>query len=235
MLPTAGESKSIVFAEGTKNVHKALQIGSQFGLSVVLLCQAASAQIGATDPAATGGASTFGSGLGTNSFEISGFGSGAQSNSIQSAFSGAALGGNALGGNTGLTNFGRGFVGGGIAGGGFGGGGFGGGGAGQNQENQTPIPFTLKLGFKPKLRSPAEVARTLTSRMVRLPLPVKFANMSVAVQGTTAIITGQVPTHEDAEVAKQLVLLEPGIEDVQNDLSWQRENDWDQPEVVFPR
>ncbi len=201
----------------------------QFGLSVVVLVQVASAQTATTGTAGT----TFGSGITENTFGISGFGAGAQNSVIQNAFSGAAIGGQTT--NPALNSFARG-VGGGF-GAGFGGfgGGFGGGGAGQTQENQTPIPFTLKLGFKPRLRSPAEVSQLLSSRLTRLPMPAKFAGMRVSIEGTTAVVSGSVPTKEDAQVAEQLMLLEPGVNDVQNDLTWTRDNDWDGPEEVTPR
>lgn len=210
-------------------MRKLLKCCCHTGLALVILSQVANAQT------ATGTTSTspFGSGLTENTFGISGFGGGAQSSIIQNTFSGTALGGQT---GTALNNFTRGAGAGFGAGfGGFGGGGFGGGGAGQTQENQTPIPFTLKLGFKPKYRSPAEVSRLVTNRLTRLPLPPKFAGMSVFIDGTTAVVSGNVPTQEDAQVAEQLLLLEPGVDDVKNDLTWLRENDWDEPEIVTPR
>lgn len=154
---------------------------------------------------------------------LSGFGASNQ----QNPFGSSALG---VGTAVGLGNsFGNAFGGFGGFGGGFGGfgGGFGGaGGFGQTQ-NQTPIPFTLKLGFRPKLKPTEQVIGEVKARLTRIPLPPKFDGVTINVQAGKAVLRGTVPTKDDAQVAEKLLLLEPGISSIDNELKWKMEHAWD--------
>ncbi|MEM8734276.1 MAG: hypothetical protein AAGG44_08640 [Planctomycetota bacterium] len=141
--------------------------------------------------------------------------------------------GGGLGGTTGLGGgFGRlgGF------GGGFGGfgGGFGGGLGGFNQQqNDAKIRATIKLGFK--YEPPRSSLRTqrLNATLRRLPLPSKFQGVQVAINDRTAFVSGRNVAEEDRDVLEQLVLLEPGIDDVEfADFS---ASDRSQPQVTIER
>lgn len=160
--------------------------------------------------------------LAAPSFGITGFGGGTQGSLIDNAV-GAAVGGAAASRTTGLGAFGAGTafgLGNSFGATGFGGG-FGGfGGQNTQQETQTPIRFTLKLGFAFKRPSPEEVMLRIRSRITRIPLPAKFDSLDVKMDGHTAIVAGQVPNKDDAFVVEQLLLLEPGIDKVTNNLTF---------------
>ncbi|HBE71790.1 MAG TPA: hypothetical protein DDW52_26905 [Planctomycetaceae bacterium] len=183
-------------------------------------------QTGAPTDAATGGTATTPTISGSARQPFQGLQSGFGASAQQTPFGSTALG---VGTAVGLGNsFGNAFGGFGGFGGGFGGfgGGFGGAGFGQTQ-NQTPIPFTLKLGFRPKLKPTEQVVREVKARLTRIPLPPKFDRVMIDVQAGTAVLRGNVPTRDDAQVAEKLLLLEPGISTVKNELVWQTENAWD--------
>ncbi|GIX00230.1 MAG: hypothetical protein KatS3mg111_3562 [Pirellulaceae bacterium] len=113
----------------------------------------------------------------------------------------------ALGGRFGgLGGFGR-----------FGGfGGFGGFGQRNGQQNQGPIRATIRLGFQYEPVPVAERSQEINSRLARLPLPAKYSDIEVYLDGRTATITGKVPSEEDAALLERLVELEPGIDQVLN-------------------
>lgn len=167
--------------------------------------QTGQAAVGGTDIGQEfGGEFTFDSG----GFGGAGFG-GANQNAGRLGGLGGGLGG--FGGGLGGFGGGLGGFGGGFGGGGFGGGGFGGQG---QQNNQSKIRATVKLGFTIE-RPPAEVrARNVNATLRRLPLPKKFQSVNVSIDGGTAIINGAASNVEDVDVLKQLLLLEPGVYDV---------------------
>ena len=136
-----------------------------------------------------------------------------------SAFGTGGLGGvGGLGGGLG----GIGGIGGGFGGGRFGGlGGFGGGlggrgGFGQNQQqqNQTKIRATAKVGFDYNAPQPQAQATTVRATLARLPIPERFNQAQIDFSGRTAVVSGNFKNADDIAVLKQLLLLQPGIEDV---------------------
>ena len=50
--------------------------------------------------------------------------------------------------------------------------------------------------------------------LTRLPQPERFAGVSVQLDGRTAVATGSLNNPRDAELLKQLLLLEPGVYEV---------------------
>jgi hypothetical protein len=75
------------------------------------------------------------------------------------------------------------------------------------------------IGFQhPPIASSPQRSAALTGRLVKL-LTSRTGNaLSVELTGRTAILRGNVPTDHDRIVAEQLLLLEPGVGQVQNDL-----------------
>ncbi|QDV26647.1 hypothetical protein [Aureliella helgolandensis] len=128
----------------------------------------------------------------------------------------AGFGGNVFGGNTAAAALGGAALGRSGFGGGFGGGGFGGGrGAqNQNQQNETKVRATVKLGFKIDGPPPALRSRQLNSTLARLPLQRQFANIHVVMDGSTAVLSGIAKNPEDLGVLRQLLLMEPGVQEV---------------------
>lgn len=128
---------------------------------------------------------------------------------------GTGIGGG-VGGVGGLGGFGGGLSGSrfGSFGGGFGGG-FGRGGFGQTQQqNQSKIRATAKVGFEFQAPPAQAQATTIRATLARLPLPPKFEQAQIQFDGRTAVVMGNFKNAEDVAVLKQLLLLEPGVSEV---------------------
>lgn len=173
---------------------------------------------GATDAAgATGATGTAGTANGalSESAQIGRFSDGFTS--AAGNFGAAATTGNLGGLNSGLGGFGLGGFGGGL--GGFGLGGFGGGfggGLNQNSQQQQTIRATVKLGFSmPPIPGPVQT-RQVNARMSRLPLPSRFAGVQVQIADRIAYIPDGV-SEEDAGLLARLLMLEPGVDDVESE------------------
>lgn len=127
---------------------------------------------------------------------------------------GMGMGGMGLGG-MGMGGMGMGGMG--MGGMGMGRGGMGGGGnmgRGGNQQQQIQVRPTVKVGFDSNL--PTAQARTSAVRttMTLLPQPERFRGVTVQVEGRKAIVTGTLAKQTDARVLRHLLLLEPGIYEV---------------------
>ena len=123
----------------------------------------------------------------------------------------ASMGMNAMGG---FGGFGGGF-------GGFGGMGRGmmGGMMGGQQEQpgaNLRFPFVVKFNVSPIL--PAKVRSQAQNRLSKLPGLSKYNKVAVELDGVTATLSGQVVSQREKTLVERLVLLEPGINDVKNDL-----------------
>lgn len=136
-------------------------------------------------------------------------------------FIGGSAGGavNALGA---LGGGGRGGLGG--FGGGFGGFGRGNQGFGQNQLNnnanqQKPIRVSLRLGFTYAGPPPAAVSRQFARRLRRLPNLPSAKSIKVEMDGRTAVLQGAVESERERDLIARLVLLEPGVSDVRNEMT----------------
>jgi hypothetical protein len=120
------------------------------------------------------------------------------------------MGGMGMGMGMGMGGMGMGGMGGGR-GGQTGRGGAGGMGGTQQQYQIRP---TVKLGFEVARPTSQQRTQQFTSTIARLPQPQRFAGVSVKVDGRTAIATGKLANTADATLLKNLLLMEPGIYEV---------------------
>jgi hypothetical protein len=172
----------------------------------------------------TTGGTTGGSGLG----QTSGVGSFGQGFTFNGGF---GLGASPMGmtGMGGRSSFGMGMGGMGMGMGGMGMGGMGMGGMGMGgrggatggrsggmggTQQQYQIRPTVKLGFTVATPSAAQRTQQFTSTIARLPQPERFAGVNVKVEGRKAIASGKLVSKADAKLLKNLLLMEPGIYDV---------------------
>lgn len=91
---------------------------------------------------------------------------------------------------------------------------------GLNTQSQTRPPYrtTIRVGFDYPTPPAGTLSAALTSRLQRARLAPSQNSVVVEVQGHTAILRGQVTTPHARVLAEQLVLLEPGIAQVDNQL-----------------
>jgi len=95
--------------------------------------------------------------------------------------------------------------------------------------NRTQLPPTRRRAvmYRPRLRVGFQVERpaaeTVNSNLIdRLELslaPSETGRIEVLVEGGTATLRGEVPSHRQRRLARLLLLLEPGISEVENELT----------------
>lgn len=146
---------------------------------------------------------------------------------------GTAAGGNRFSQSLGGTSAGLGGLGGLSLGGGFGGGGLGGGGlnstfggttqgTGQTGTTTTQrVRAQMNVAFTPPRASapPVQLSSLLAQRLGRL-TPNRSTNpVQVETSGRTVVLRGVVPSSHARDLAERLVMLEPGVSAVQNELT----------------
>ncbi|MBM4003205.1 MAG: BON domain-containing protein [Planctomycetes bacterium] len=87
-----------------------------------------------------------------------------------------------------------------------------------NNRGRSNMRIPVKLGFTPKPVSSVAVSQQFVTRLRNLPGLNVTENVSVTMEGRTAILTGTVGSENEKDLIGRLARLEPGISDVQNDL-----------------
>ena len=144
------------------------------------------------------------------------------STGIGSRTGATGLAGGIGGANYGATNqFGRaGGLGGGLNNINIYGGGMNGNMGGQNNSTLTkPIHVDYSVGFDYSTPATTRVATDVSAELSHTPYIATVSGpISVQMQGRTAILTGTVRTDHARDLAAQVALLEPGIDQIRNDL-----------------
>lgn len=158
---------------------------------------------------AGGQTGTGGGGLGSGFSFDPGFGTSAFANPFRN--SGNNVGMNRMGmmGMGGMGMGGMGF--GGMGMGGMGMGRFGMGGMGSQQQQQSKFRPTVQLGFEVVGPSPQQRAQQAQFTLARLPQSQRFTGVTVQMEGSRAVVSGKLKEPKDAELLRQLLLLEPGV------------------------
>ena len=87
-----------------------------------------------------------------------------------------------------------------------------------SSQNQRTIRATVKVRFPYTRPAAAQVSQTVVARWNRIPLPEKFNGVNLEFVNGVATLTGKVATAEEKRMAEKLILLEPGVSVVQNQL-----------------
>jgi hypothetical protein len=88
----------------------------------------------------------------------------------------------------------------------------------QNQNSKTQIRTTMRLGFRYARPNVQAVSQRVQGRWVRLPVSDSIKGVSMNFDNGVATLTGKVATAEEKRMAEKLILLEPGVSSVQNQL-----------------
>jgi hypothetical protein len=89
-----------------------------------------------------------------------------------------------------------------------------------NQNSRTQVRVALTLGFEPPVATgPADVTAVVGERLTRLPGVRLAGTPQVVVEGRTAVVRGTAATEQDRERVSRLLLLEPGIAAVRNEMT----------------
>jgi osmotically-inducible protein OsmY len=86
-----------------------------------------------------------------------------------------------------------------------------------NFRQQLRVP--VRLGFTPAARpAPTVISGRVQSRLERIPRVRNMGSVSVQMDGSTAVLSGAVSTADDRNLLARVLLLEPGVSDVRNEL-----------------
>ncbi len=91
----------------------------------------------------------------------------------------------------------------------------------RSQTQRDVLRSTVRVAFNPPVENSEQIAAELAARLSRIPglkNAPQAANVQVDLEGRTAILKGTVPTANDRLVLERLLLLEPGVDKVQNEL-----------------
>jgi hypothetical protein len=93
----------------------------------------------------------------------------------------------------------------------------------QLSRQRRPLRMPVQLGFAPAAITAATktpVAQRVQTRLAHLPqLRANPGAVKVEMEGRIAVLTGQVASEHDRNLIGRLLLLEPGIADVRNELT----------------
>ena len=94
------------------------------------------------------------------------------------------------------------------------------GGQGSTQQNAAAsIRTTFRAAFNYPQSNPNTLSTTLTRRLATIPALQSQTPIRVELQGRTAILRGVAATEHDRGLAEQMLRLEPGIEEVKNEVA----------------
>jgi len=86
------------------------------------------------------------------------------------------------------------------------------------QQGRKPIRATVRPDFKPTPGSVPSVSTRLQERMSRSPIQDRMRGVNVSLSGGQITLRGNVATDADKRLMERMMLLEPGISSVKNEL-----------------
>ena len=87
----------------------------------------------------------------------------------------------------------------------------------QGSRNQTPVRVSLRLGFTPPPVSQARIT-AFETRLAQLPAIRFVGPAQVTMEGRTAVLRGTVASEDDRQLAEDLAMMEPAVQNVRNEL-----------------
>jgi osmotically-inducible protein OsmY len=89
----------------------------------------------------------------------------------------------------------------------------------QSEENERPpVRIRLELGFAAPRTAPTVMATNVNTRLARLAVDHNLGQPQIAVEGGTVVLRGIADSESQRLVLEQLVLLEPGVTTVRNEM-----------------
>jgi hypothetical protein len=87
------------------------------------------------------------------------------------------------------------------------------------QNRNTQVRIGLTLGFTPAPTAAGPLSAAVEQRLTRLPGVNLVGTPQLALEGRTAVVRGVAASERDREMVSRLLLLEPGISDVRNEMT----------------
>ncbi|MCR9295519.1 MAG: BON domain-containing protein [bacterium] len=88
----------------------------------------------------------------------------------------------------------------------------------QGQQGQTTIRASIKLGFDVPRPSGLTRANNIADRLSRIPFATDLSSVNLQVAGDTVVLSGTVDSSDTARKLEGLLMLEPGVYNVRNEL-----------------
>jgi hypothetical protein len=96
----------------------------------------------------------------------------------------------------------------------------------RNTRTRQNLRASVQLGFDaPPAQPPVVVGARVQQRIASIPRIQEMGSVSIEMEGQTAVLRGQVATAQDRDLVARMLLLEPGISDVRNELTFAPSND----------
>ena len=102
--------------------------------------------------------------------------------------------------------------------GGMGRGGMGGMG-GNNNDPRSQLRIPMRIGFIRPAIDYVQVSAAIQTRLTKIPTLAAANNVNVVLSDGIATLTGSVGSQRDRSIIERLMMLEPGVRTVQNELS----------------
>jgi hypothetical protein len=87
------------------------------------------------------------------------------------------------------------------------------------RNNRTQVRIGLTLGFTPPPAVTTATTAAVAQRLTQLPGLSLADNPQVLLEGRTAVVRGTAASEQDREMVSRLLLLEPGISSVRNEMT----------------
>jgi len=88
-------------------------------------------------------------------------------------------------------------------------------------QNRKPIRATIRPEIELTPRTQGEIQSRTASRLTNLPAAKKYPNATASYENGAVVLRGSVATERDKKMMAKLMMLEPGVDSVRNELSVQ--------------
>lgn len=88
----------------------------------------------------------------------------------------------------------------------------------QGDNERPPVRVRLEVGFAPPPQTASTLATTVNARLQRLAVDHSLGQTQVAVDGDTVVLRGIAESESQRRVLERLVMLEPGVGAVRNEM-----------------
>ena len=96
-----------------------------------------------------------------------------------------------------------------------------GGRTGQRGPTRMNLRTSVQLGSTaPPAQAPTVIGERVQTQIARISRIQEMGSVTVELEGRTAVLRGQVATEQDRALVGRMLLLEPGISDVRNELTF---------------
>jgi hypothetical protein len=89
---------------------------------------------------------------------------------------------------------------------------------GDDENERPPVSIRLEVGFTPPQVTPNAVAMNINGRLARLAVDHSLGRPQVTVEGGTVVLRGIAESDSQRRVIERLILLEPGVLSVRNEM-----------------